>query len=245
MKYIYIKFFLKIFLLINCIKVTAEPTMHVFGDSHASYCFTQSIPTMPFEETLLNYKSDNALKNIRCKIHYLGAITMHRVGRDKLNFLDWRKYDIKNNDIVIYVFGEIDIRCHIGKQRDLLKRDLTEVMDTLMYKYMESILENKKNFPHTKIIVFTPPPPGNSYNPSFPKYGAIEDRIHITNYFCKLLKQRCYDNQIYCFDLYDLLKDPSGRISFMYTVDDCHINHKLNYMVKEKLLISIKNLIKE
>jgi hypothetical protein len=76
--------------------MNASPNIHVFGDSHVSEF--SNIPG--------------------CLLHYVGPITMHRIGRDGLNFLDMTSYGVQENEVAIFVFGEIDCRCHIGKQRD-------------------------------------------------------------------------------------------------------------------------------
>jgi hypothetical protein len=70
--------------------------IHIFGDSHANNNFN-------------NIKYNNICN------HYQNSITMHRVGRDNINFINFINYNINNNDIVIYQFGEVDCRCHIGR----------------------------------------------------------------------------------------------------------------------------------
>ena len=56
--------------------------------------------------------------------------------RKKLNFINFRSYGIKDNDIVIYQFGEVDCRCHIGKQL-LLNRSLNEITLELINNYIK------------------------------------------------------------------------------------------------------------
>lgn len=238
-----IKLCLKLCFLVIHVRVFANPTIHVFGDSHASFFFTNLKPVQIYEEANISYNSSNSIKQILCKIHYLSAVTMHRVGRDGLKFLDWKQYGIANGDIVVYVFGEIDNRCHIVKQRDLHHRDLTEITSTLIYKYLWSIEGNKKNFKNINVVILTPIAPGNDINPEFPNYGSLEDRILISQYLNKLLIDYCINKKILYLDLYSAFRNREGSISLVYTQDGCHLNPKYNYLVKDKLLTLVKDFI--
>jgi hypothetical protein len=66
---------------------------------------------------------------------------MHRVGRDKLTYIDFKKYKITPTDMVVYQFGEVDCRCHIKKQMDK-GRSLSEIVENLVTPYLESIEQN-------------------------------------------------------------------------------------------------------
>jgi hypothetical protein len=109
--------------------------IHIFGDSHGDFNFR-------------NIKYGNVKK------HYRYSTTMHRVGRDKTKFIDFKYYDIHENDIVIYQFGEVDCRCHIGKQL-LLGNHIDTIINELIHNYFESIkinIQNMKNIQDTKNI---------------------------------------------------------------------------------------------
>jgi len=83
-------------------------TIHTFGDSH-SYFGWDNIPNV--------------------KIHHLGPKLCYSIGRDGINIKDnsnvcsFGKNGItikdnavvKENDVVIFCFGEIDCRCHVHK----------------------------------------------------------------------------------------------------------------------------------
>ena len=74
-------------------------TIHTIGDSHSFFGFDTNKTNK--SSTIINH-------NIR------PATLAYSVGRDKLNRLDIRKFDdIKDNDILIFSFGEIDCRCNI------------------------------------------------------------------------------------------------------------------------------------
>ena len=79
------------------------------------------------------------------KVHWVGGLTMHRIGRDLINFksidvciIEPVHYSIPNDGIVLVSFGEIDVRNHIHKQVEL-GRDIQEICNTLVCNYIECI----------------------------------------------------------------------------------------------------------
>lgn len=185
--------------------------IHVFGDSHSR------LYSSPF------------LSNYICNIYYVGPITMHRVGRDnltteKLKELAKKNYEeylpkakpeykhmsypkndtINNGDLVIYVFGEIDIRNHYVKQLEKL-REHDEILSGLVDNYINTILSNnQKDNVKYGVQSVTPPVDEKNLNESlkeFPIYGNIEDRIKATNDINKLLKQKCEKNNLLFIDI--------------------------------------------
>ena len=145
------------------------------------------------------------------KNNYQFSITMHRVGRDKLNFINFRSYGIKDNDIIIYQFGEVDCRCHIGKQL-LLGRKIDEITLELINNYINSINENLIGYQNIKIIICCIPPTMNQqyyenlHGPithEFPFVGINEERIKYTLLVNDLLKKKCIEKSYYFFDYYN------------------------------------------
>ena len=74
-------------------------TIHTIGDSHAQ---------IPWEK--IN------IPGIQININNLGARLMYRVGTEP-SLIKLTKFKVKNGDIVIFCFGEIDCRCHVWKYR--------------------------------------------------------------------------------------------------------------------------------
>jgi hypothetical protein len=185
--------------------------IHVFGDSH---CRLYSSPY---------------LSNYICNVYYVGPITMHRIGRDNLtidklkdiskehykNYLPTAKPEYKhmsypkndvinNDDLVIYVFGEIDIRNHYFKQIEK-SRNSIEILNTLVNNYINTILLNREKY-NVKYGVQSVTPPVDEKNlkeslKEYPIYGDINTRIFATNEINKLLKQSCEKNNILFIDL--------------------------------------------
>lgn len=145
---------------------TLTKTIHVVGDSHAVFCFTgkKSGNINDF-----SYKDHT----VQFSINWLGPITMHRIGRDGLSFLNITQFNVIENDIMIFVFGEIDVRCHIGKQRDFGGRNMDEILQCLVKNYCETIIKNRSLYQTVHcVVVNVVPPSDNGFNPEFPHYGT-------------------------------------------------------------------------
>jgi hypothetical protein len=166
-------------------------TVFLFGDSHANFNFKG-----------LKYPNRNLHTN---------SVTMHRVGRDGKKFIDFSKKGIKKGDIVIYQFGEVDCRAHVGKQL-VLGRDLETIIRELADPYISSIVENAKAYSNLKLIVCSVPPPvphteeslledHKKTNP-FPVVHSNEERVLYTKTLNTRLKEKCLENNIQFFDYY-------------------------------------------
>ena len=185
--------------------------IHVFGDSHS------------------RIYSSYYLSNYICKVYYVGPITMHRVGRDKLSIdqlkdLSKKNYEeylptckpeykhmnypsndkIKDNDIVLFVFGEIDIRNHYAKQ--LSKgRNNSDIIHSLVNNYIADILENRKQYGNVKFGLQSVNPPTDEKNlkeeiKEYPIAGTIEQRIQATIEINNLLKHKCKEHDLIFID---------------------------------------------
>jgi len=200
--------------------------IHIFGDSHADFNFK-------------NIKYNNVKNN--CKY----SITMHRVGRDKL---DLSPYGVMNNDIIIYQIGEVDCRCHIGKQL-LLGRQLNEIIYELVNNFTNSIKDNLQKYNNLKIIVCCIPPPMNReyyenlHGPithEFPFIGTNLERSNYTILMNTELQKYCEQNNFHFLNYYDDYTDINGNLKIEYSDNICHIYK--NEIILEKLYYIIDNL---
>ncbi len=183
-------------------------TIHVFGDSHSLEF--RGIPN--------------------CIQHYLGPVTMHRIGRDGFGTIQW---GINDDDVVVFAFGEIDVRCHIGKQKDLKGRDLEEIIHTLATNYIYQII---KNFPNVIQVVYSVTPPIKSIESlEFPIYGPIEERVENTKLLNNALKSLCQTFGIEFLDVYDDYADKNGILYFELSDHNVHIRAECNGMIQKKL----------
>lgn len=231
MKFIFLGIFFCLAQNIN----SNEYRVHVFGDSHsiANFRFRKNtLKNFPITSTF-NYKNFS----ISFFIHWLGPKTMYSIGRDGLNILNLKKYDVLENDIVVFVFGEIDVRCHIGKQRDQYMQSLGKVIKPLVSNYLNTIKQNKALYNNVKCIVLSILPPTNAIlNLEFPFYGSIKDRVNITKRLNSKLQKACLSENIEFLDIFDFYANPDGTLNAALSDQTVHIGLGKNKPIKMKLL---------
>lgn len=193
--------------------------VHVFGDSHARAAFDNTEP---------------------CTVHYMGPTTMHRIGRDGLSFLNRSEYGVKEGDTVIFVLGEIDVRCHIAKQH-ALGRLVDEIIDTLARNYLSTILENKNLYKKIHCVIFAVVPPTNiAYNPDYPYCGSLGERIEYTQMLNKKLHELCRAYRFHVIDVYKDFATPAGSLNPNLGDGNVHIADRRP--VKAKLYTLLNSL---
>jgi hypothetical protein len=203
--------------------------IHIFGDSH----------------------SDNTFKDIEVKypikINHIGPITAHKVGRDKINMLELS--DVKNNDICIFCFGEIDARCHVGKQINELGRKEDEVLldlvtryfDTLKKNFVEGVSQNKTL--HFFVMSILPPPYNDVFaSKTYPFVGSELERRSWVIKLNGLMKRECEKNNFGYFDVHSLYKDNNEMLVRDLSDGYVHIrDRKLVKMYLDHLLANFKD----
>lgn len=162
MKIIFFWVLLVIFGFNNCY----ASKIHVMGDSHCDE---------------FGHISNTCL-------HWMGPVTMHRVGRDSLSVLNLKSFDVSDGDTAIFCFGEIDARCHIQKQVEKHNRSLEEVIATLTEKYIETIKKNRDLFNNLTCVVYCVTPPTDIYfDSSFLYFGSLAQRVRLKIIKCVTL----------------------------------------------------------
>jgi hypothetical protein len=211
-----------------CFFIKSVPDIHVFGDSHALFCFCEQ------EKETFSYPYSD-IGSIPFFIHHLGSKTMY--GFSKKKWFNIRDYHVCENNVAVFVLGEIDVRCHIAWQRDEKKRDLDEIISSLVNNYINVILENKASYRNLYCVVTEVMPPTNHlhYSSEFPVRGTLQDRVLITFYLNEKLRQACLENGIYFLPIDDFVAQSDGTLSPLYA-DWHHMNKNYNYLVKDRLL---------
>lgn len=133
--------------------------IRVVGDSHALFGFAR----------------------VReAKIHWLGPVTMHRLGRDGC-FEAVRHLDIPTGSVVVFCCGEIDVRCHLGRVADESGKPIEHVIRGVVSRYLGSLRQYGEQAGAERVVACAAPPPARSYvtNPDLPEYGPLRDRISI------------------------------------------------------------------
>lgn len=188
--------------------------IHTFGDSHA----------------INGWDSITSIEIIK---HHVGARLCYTIANEK-NILDTCTYQspvniaVKNNDIVIFSFGEIDCRCHIHKHINETTSYET-IIDSIVENYILMILDNTKRFENLKICVYNVPPPVHKHNclenSEQPFLGSDEDRQKYVLYFNIKLKQICEKNNFIFFDIYNKYIDECGFLNKHLSDNNVHIQN--------------------
>ena len=238
------KIMLGLGILIVSLNVVAL-NIHVIGDSHAFFCFTNTYASGPSDEHSIFYGSKNGMQySLSFLIHPLVSRTLHRVGRDGIRGLNIRNFGVQDGDIVVFLFGEVDVRCHIGRQRDECGRSQQEIIETLVTNYFKTIQENVSGYRDLICIVASLVPPcDQGFNPVQPFYGLLSDRVTITQQLNGLLKGSATMYGMHYLDIYALYAQEDG--SFNLTLSDgiVHVSPRHNRLIKEALADIIYGLL--
>lgn len=203
--------------------------IQVYGDSHA-HCCCMGLGSF-FSADITFYSNHEYSK------------TMHRIGRDKhLINCDPQVID-KENDVVIILYGEVDCRCHIGRQ--VLKgRDLAEIVNTLVGSYINTIIQY--GFRHTIVMAVPPPVPRKDYEDRngpithhLPMVGNDEERLLYTIKVNEKLKSKCQEHNLHFVDPFDSYKRADGFMDYSKSDGNIHIGNN-----KEVLKILHKYILK-
>ncbi len=184
-------------------------TIHVFGDSHAS-------------DKISGWKDCLDIES-----HYLGPILCYSFGQEKRKRLDINKYDIKDDDIVLFCFGEIDCRCHVHKYITP-QQDYKEIINQVIHNYILAIKENIRNckakLKYVYVYNVVPPVRKESIrqHKKYPHLGSDQERQKYVLYFNQKLQEVCDDN-IRFFNIYDKYVDKDGFLNPELSDGSVHI----------------------
>jgi len=188
--------------------------IHIYGDSHASFSFK-------------NLKLPH--NNMWCP-----SITMFRIGRDN-TIINFNKNIINENDIIILVYGEVDCRCHIQKQKNL-GYDEDIIINNLVINYYKTIQNNLVDLidKNIKVIIvgIIPPTKQNDYEilhgpilHEFPFLGTDNDRVRYTNKINNLLEEIAKNNNYIYFNGYSYYTRLDGTLKHELSDLNVHLKH--------------------
>jgi hypothetical protein len=196
--------------------------IHTFGDSH---CIKYS------------------WKKLADYCHKLGPRLMYSVGRDGINILDISKkiYKIKNDDIVVFSFGEVDCRNRIKKYitEDKSYQDAIEDIVKSYFNVLRLNIINLQNKNiNVNVLIYNVIPPVRSKdvpnNPTYPYNGSDEERKNYHLYMNEMLKKYTKIEGWTFFDIYDHYCDKDGFLNRHFAKNnDIHLN--LTPYFKKKL----------
>ncbi len=205
-----------------------ERALHVTGDSHIYTCCTPDryracranvlFPTPP---AFVGGRVPPLLFS-----HHLGSVTLHRAGRPGVLHGFVRDYRIRNGDAVVWVFGEVDVRCHIVRQQEFVGRALDEVVDTLVTNFIGNMCAVQRDYPDLLQMVFAPIPPLD--NPHFgsehfPIHGSIEQRVACRALLVERLASACRHHGFLFLDIGPAFAGPRGDLPWDSSDKFCHL----------------------
>lgn len=201
-------YFLK-FLVAFLLAKTLSITIHTFGDSHSRW--SRSILSR------INVKIP-----VDIKIHHLGPILMNTFGKMEFSKMSPWFDSVDFNDILVFVFGEIDVRVHLDTWIKLngAKKEVNRLTDA----FFNSILRAKLKFNKTSIWVQGIVPPTDIvFNPRFPYNGLLSDRINYTILVNVALEKKCKLNGFKYLDFYNEYKIDNGTLNYKLSDGNVHI----------------------
>ena len=170
----------------------------------------------------------------RARVHWLGPMTAHRVGRDGLPGLraaqewldvrgqlatrDWVA-TVEPGSVVAWCFGEIDVRCHLAGR---VSESGGAVLVDLVGRYLETVASFSDATGALPAIVSVTPAV-DSRNPAFPCRGSLAERRRITGMLNTELARRCPEFGAAFVALAPFVADEAGGIRSGLTGDGLHL----------------------
>ncbi len=183
----------------------SAPAIHIFGDSHVGL-WEQTPTAIP---------------------HYLGPVTMHRVGRDGVRTFGLDGVKINHGEAMGFIFGEIDVRVHVARQRDRFRRQPNEIIETLATAYLSALQDVQRARLASEVIVFSIiPPAGKSYpflNREMPRNGTDKDRVAWTLQLNDTLRKSALQAGCGFIDQYTPFANGRGLLDRRFTKDGTHV----------------------
>lgn len=202
--------------------------VHTIGDSHCDFTFRG-------EGEVIFYPSEKGIIQVPLATHFVGSQTMYSFGKRGCD----EKYfaEIERGDYLVFCFGEIDVRCHIDKQVTKEKRELNEILSTLVGSYFLQIKKIAKRYQVTPVIFGITPPVKELTVDGHPSVGSAENRVMYT----KMLNSKLKESGILYFDVFDEYSMEDGTLNMKFSDGLMHIGKNSNQIAKEKLCQLVVN----
>jgi lysophospholipase L1-like esterase len=191
--------------------------IHVTGDSHAGM-----------------FKGIKGVKTWRA-----GQITLKRVGNPEDDIIpaNIQKMKPTKNDIIVFCFGEIDMRCYV---KPLLEHRRGLTLEKLLSNWVEQYTSriSSLNLNGAKIALVSVVPPSRKVGPSsfrWPIGGTLQERVEYVKTINKFLKEECKKKKWIYLDVYSLYADKEGILPLEETDESVHIinNDKIKKLIMQ------------
>jgi hypothetical protein len=225
---------------LNLAERIEAPVLHVIGDSHVFNCFTPNALIGCRTNVLIRTADVNPVPIAYAYqfTHHLGGRTLHHAGQPGALTAIAAEYRVRDGDAVVWVFGEIDARCHIIKREREAGESVDAVVETLVRNFVRGMLEVRHRYPRLRQVAFAPIPPLD--NPDYqsatlPVVGSIEERIAATRRLRAVLAERCARHAIDYLDASASYETERGDLRWDMSDHFCHISSTYQGPVLDRL----------
>ena len=179
--------------------------IYVFGDSHRA--------------RFVHYDNHN---NEVPRVKPLGrsGLTAHGVG-GKPEYVAGELTWVKDDDVVLFVLGEVDCRVHFYHHHRVTGTPIEELIDNTVERYGTTLC-NLRGYQMAVLDVCPAVRQGNVYALEF--YASREERARITMMFNQRLSKWCRENGLTLIKIHHLLSDDRGFLKREYEVGDAHVS---------------------
>jgi len=161
---------------------------------------------------------------------------MFRIGRDQA-IINFHPSHLGPDNILVFVYGEIDVRFHIGNQI-LRGRKEEEIIQQLVMAYFNTIKTvAASSYRHIIVTSILPPCQQAEFESVHGKIThenpfqlSDTDRVRFRERMNTLLREYCQENHFVFFDPYEFYTRADGTLKFEYSDTSVHIqenNHVL------------------
>lgn len=206
--------------------------IHCIGDSHASIFSGTEVmqPVWPI-------RSKDNLKNFRS--YRIGPATAYQLENKRPIINNIVNLVNKENDYLLFCFGEVDIRAHLKKQIDLQKSTVKSVVKECVDRYFKTILHYRDS--GINVMVWGPIASWNVGKPyPGPTFGTCLERNEITREFNQYLKSLCDNEGITFVSIFENMLLPNGETDVKYLdKTGIHLNDNSLELIKN----AFKNIV--
>lgn len=176
-------------------------SVHVIGDSHAAYLFARAATVTT---------------------HSVPGHTMHRVGRDGATDL-LHGAPLTREDTLIFVFGEIDVRCHLLRVATSKGWGLERATQDLAQRYVAALAAARESSPERPkicLLEVVPPIDPLTPNPLLPVVGTLAERLAIWYLLNEALKTEARRSGFTFIRIPKIYRKRDASLKRRYS--DCH-----------------------
>jgi GT2 family glycosyltransferase/cytochrome c-type biogenesis protein CcmH/NrfG len=143
--------------------------------------------------------------------------------------------EVRQGDLIMFCFGEIDCRAHLIKQSELQNKPLKAVVTECVDRYFK-IFEVAKQYGFPLMAWNVPPSSLEDIEyGEYSTYGSCKQRNEVTQLFNELLKRRCDEYGVIFLSIFDKLLDKDRLTNTYYLLDSIHLSQKVMPLILEEM----------